>query len=72
MEGTGANGATRLCYRFELDADGNPQLHVAEPAADDKVHSFEGRNVLAIPPEFASTYAGKTLDINEAGDFLIF
>ena len=72
MQATGENGAGGPCYRFELDADGNPQLQVCKPAATDRIYSFEGRDVLAIPPEFASAYAGSTLDINEAGDFLIF
>jgi hypothetical protein len=72
MQATGENGAGGPCYRFELDDEGNPQLQVAEPAASDKIYTFDGRHVLAIPPEFASAYAGNTLDINDAGDFLIF
>ena len=72
MQTTGKNGSNNRCYRFELDADGNPQLQVCEPAPTDQIYRVEGRNILAIPPEFASAYAGNTLDINDAGDFLIF
>ncbi|MGB5542657.1 MAG: hypothetical protein WBN31_06330 [Gammaproteobacteria bacterium] len=48
-----------------------PQLQVCVPELTYRIYSFEGRNVLAIPPEFASAYAGSTLDIN-AADLLIF
>ena len=67
----GGNGSGGHCYRFEIGEDNSPQLQVCEPAATDMIYRYQGRNVLAIPPEFAEAYAGSTLDINEAGDFLL-
>lgn len=59
------------CFRMTLDDEGSLALAIDVPLSDDKTFQYEGETVLVMTNEFAERFAGRTLEANEAGDFVL-
>ena len=58
------------CLRLVKDKDG-ASISFEVPRSDDEIVQHKGLAVLAIPPTVAESLAGRTLDVNGDGRFVI-
>jgi hypothetical protein len=66
----GSNGAD-ACFRLALDDEDNLALAVDVPSPSDKIYQSQGKTVLVVTDELSERFAGRTLDVNAAGDFVL-
>ncbi len=67
--GPGANGNS--CFRFVANDTGQPELALDTVRPGDREYEVGGKTVLVISTGLADQYSGRTLDLNEAGDFVL-
>ena len=67
------NGSTPkdACFRLALDEEGNLALAIDTPLPDDNTFQHQGETVLVMSIELAQHFAGRILEVNEAGDFVL-
>lgn len=58
------------CLRL-LNDDGRIAISFELPRNDDTIVSHDGQSVLAVPGQVADLLAGKTLDLDDDGAFVI-
>lgn len=68
IDGSATNDA---CFRLGLDEDNNLELGVDIPVSDDEKFQHKDNTVLVIANAIAERFAGRTLDVNAAGDFVL-
>lgn len=70
---SGVNGSApeEACFRLSLDNEENLALGVDVPAPDDQKFKHNDSTVLVIEETVAERFAGRTLDVNAAGDFVL-
>lgn len=60
-----------VCFRLGLDEDENLELGVDTPVPEDQKFQHKESTVLVIADALAERFAGRTLDVNAAGDFVL-
>ena len=59
------------CFRLSLDEEGNLALAVDVPSPDDRMFQHNESTVVVVSGGLAERFAGRTLDVNAAGDFVL-
>lgn len=69
----GVNGSAPedACFRLSLDGQENLALGVDVPAPEDQKFKHKDNTVLVMSKKLAEHFAGRTLDVNAAGDFVL-
>lgn len=69
----GVNGSAPedACFRLSLDGEENLALGVDVPGPEDQKFKHKDNTVLVMSNNLAERFAGHTLDVNAAGDFVL-
>lgn len=59
------------CFRLTVDKDGNLALALDVASPDDTTFEHKDVTVLVVSSELADGFAGRALDVNAAGDFVL-
>jgi hypothetical protein len=71
LRSASATPESNQCYRLTVNHSDDPELSIDDIRSDDRQFSYDGKTVLVVTPALAHRFKGRTLDINEAGDFLL-
>jgi Fe-S cluster assembly iron-binding protein IscA len=59
------------CFRLTVDEEGNLALALDVTSPDDKTFQHKKVTVLVVSKVLAEGFAGRALDVNAAGDFVL-
>lgn len=71
MRGVKGSAAEGVCFRLSFDADENPSLAIDAPMPGDRKFQYKKSTVLVMSDTVAERSAGRVLDVNAAGDFVL-